>query len=923
MHRLYSTLILLLLFIGNICARTPQQAAQIASEFFNQRHLTTSSIQRIQCATHAKQMATPVDLVYTHLQKDNSSPAIYIFNGAVEEGFVLISANDNARAVLGYSDRGNFNPLDIPSNMQVWLQMYAEELAYAELMPQTTQAPLPGTQYPTIEPLLGETQWGQGTPYNNHCPEIDGQRSVAGCVATAIGQIIYKHKYPIKGEGSHSYNIKNYGEVSADFSNATYDWENMLPQYKKNEYTTEQSDAVAQLIFHVGVASNMQYSPTASGSSSAMALEALTRYFGYDKGIVPLLKDYVPESDVLIGIANDLQAGRPVYISATTTNYEGHAFVCDGMESNGYLHINWGWNGTSDGYFSISALNPGQQGTGGSAQNLAFTVDVCTYTNIRPNEGGIAQALLTADALTLRSEHVINRRNNIRYELFILSNSGITNAEGNLGYFVYDTNDQLVEEAEIAHINLGPGYYYQKYPLNKKLSESLADGSYYIVVGHKDMHDNIHPILVQGKGVVKNKISIQGDSIYFYSSQEPQLPDTLSASFTNINGTNTWQMDLYTPNFWESETNDEMLLRCRLNGNSATSVIGTYLLDKTNKETSNSIYLKEAIYAVGNGKECDQYTPNSLQLTIVEEENAALGLHYTMEINFKKYQGFAYINNVTWTQQLDEEYLPYANHIDYIPATALPTIKAKQIAKNHDVANSIEYLISGYVSSMISNSETILQEQEAQFTISDNGDKEESVLCNHILWIEQTPYTYGDEIQNNDQVVILGTLMTENNIPQINGTIYAHQRTGWSAPITDLSLTTDAMKMLASWTSDANYYHVRLYNTKNNKRIADNIINKTSITATMPEKGKYIFWIRPMQDDKQNYAGPAVEKEFVIDGTPADLENNAISQTSTLYDILGNIVSIQHGDATNHLQVQHPGVYILITDHDKQTIFIP
>ena len=197
MQRLYTILLTLVLFIGTTFARTPQEAAQIASEFIYQRYHATSSVQRIQSATKASRSTVPVNLAYTHTQQDGLTPAIYVFNGnEEEEGFVLVSAEDNARAVLGYADQGSFDPQDIPSNMQVWLQMYAEELAYARLMPQASaniDKEL-NSNYPTIEPLLGNMQWGQGEPYNNHCPLINGERSVTGCVATALSQIMYKHK---------------------------------------------------------------------------------------------------------------------------------------------------------------------------------------------------------------------------------------------------------------------------------------------------------------------------------------------------------------------------------------------------------------------------------------------------------------------------------------------------------------------------------------------------------------------------------------------------------------------------------------------------------------------------------------------------------------------------------------------------------
>ena len=923
MQRLYTIIITLVLFVGTTFARTPQEAAQIASEFINQRYHATSSIQRIQSATKASRTTVPIELAYTHTQQDGLTPAIYVFNGKEDDGFVLVSAEDNARAVLGYADQGSFDPQNIPSNMQVWLQMYAEELAYAALMPQADASHDKelGSQYPTIEPLLEQTQWGQGKPYNNQCPIVDGERSVAGCVATALSQIMYVHKYPEKGKGSHSYKLRNGMTVSADFSQATYDWDDMLPRYTTNAYTTTQADAVAELVHHVGVASDMQYSPSASGSSSGIALQGLNHYFGYDAGITPLPKDYMPENKVLEGIATDLKAGRPVYISAYTTKWEGHAFVCDGMQSNGYLHINWGWNGTSDGYFSISALDPGQQGTGGSASNLAFTVDVCAYTNIRPDEGGIATPLYTAKGLTRTSEDSGSRNNTVKYSMYIFTNSGITSSQIKLGYSIYDTQDNLVAEVGFnSNFSMKAGYYREDYSLSWKIPNTVPEGDYYLVVGYKDNNSKFYPVYIQGRGLLKNAFSIQNNNIIFHAQPSPQMPDTLAADFTQISGTNTWKMDLYTPEFWESDEQDEMLIRCYLNSNSTTSVIGTYLLDKSNTEAINSIHLKNVVCVIGNGKECNQYTPSSLQLTIVTDANNQLGVYYTFEVNFMTYKGFAYISNATWEQLTGNQSSAYEAYITYDAATALSASKALEIAKTHKDSYSIEYLIQGVVANVLSTPTDILQNQEAQFYISNNGEREDRILCNHTQWLNHAPYATGEEILNSDELVLLGIVTNLEGTPQLHGVTYAHLRPEWTAPITEFTFSANAMQMIAKWTSEAKYFKVRLYD-KNNKKIADNIINKKELTATMPDLGTYTFWIRPMDNKKKDYVGPAIEKTFIIDGTPSAVTNTTITDAVVLYDLLGNIIDERKDGDINQLSIPQSGIYILITN-DAKVVFL-
>ena len=277
----------------SIWARTPEQAACVASEFLSSKN--TPAVRRMQQAEKAATVTAPVEIAYTQMQVDNE-PAVYVFNG--EDGFVLVSAEDDARAILGYSDYGRFDAKDMPENMQFWLQMYADELASkptSSLKGRVQRRTAAQTQatYPTISPILGEVEWGQDEPYNNLCPTVGGERSVTGCVATAISQIMYAHKYPAKGIGSKTYTTESHGlQLNVNFGATTYDWGNMLPYYKNN-YNSTQANAVATLMYHVGVAADMDYDPDGSGAISSAALAAITEYFGYNKSIHVLPKYFM------------------------------------------------------------------------------------------------------------------------------------------------------------------------------------------------------------------------------------------------------------------------------------------------------------------------------------------------------------------------------------------------------------------------------------------------------------------------------------------------------------------------------------------------------------------------------------------------------------------------------------------------------
>ena len=681
------------LIIGILCllspsleARTVQEASAVASAFIQARSEATPA-KRMQKAADATSITTPVELAFTQYQVDNTTPAVYVFN-STDEGFVLVSAEDNARTVLGYSDEGIFDANNIPENMQFWLQMYADEMRREakgdEAKGKVNRREVKGERleaeeeaYPTIAPLLGETVWGQGEPFNNKCPEIDGKCAVTGCVATAMSQIMYAHKYPTKGTSSHSYTTETKKlKVSANFGNTTYDWANMIPDYNKS-YTSTQADAVATLMFHAGVAADMDYTVDGSGAVSSIALAALTEYFGYDKAIHVLPKDFMKEEGLLQAIATDLQAGRPVYFSGVTVNLEGHAFVCDGMKSDGYLHINWGWNGMANGYFAISALAPEVQGTGGSASNLAFTESVGVYTNIKPNAGGKAMPLVTVDKLTRTSAAAISKSSKVSFDLDRFTSTGIATAEGTITYFIYNSDKELVEQVEIGDFGpLDPGYYYTSaISLSQKLPNTLANGNYELEIRYLDYDDIDHPILVKGLGQVRIPFTVTSSQFVFDQTPEPEkeLRSFTNADFSLVQGSKTWSVDLFSSQFWAdvpSET--DVLIRCNIHSNSDKSVIGTYTMEAGTIDAN-------AMYAEGYYNACYQYQPTALHLTILPAEGEKVTVQYYIEVDGKVMQG-AYTTTPDWYSTDGSQYY-YNTDYTFDLATTLSASKALQITK--------------------------------------------------------------------------------------------------------------------------------------------------------------------------------------------------------------------------------------------------
>ncbi len=917
------------LILGLLCtsiitwARTPQEAAQIASQFITQANATPTL--RLQKAAAATSVTAPVELAFTQYQIDNTTPAVFVFN-STDEGFVLVSAEDNARAVLGYSDEGTFDANNIPENMQFWLQMYADEMAaYPQPLPKgkgVIPRKVIGDEakgerrkaeeeaYPTIAPLLGETIWGQGTPFNNKCPQINGERAVTGCVATALSQIMYVHKYPTKGIGSHSYTTETKGlTVSANFGNTTYDWANMIPNYK-GSYTTTQANAVATLMHHVGVAADMDYTVDGSGAVSSIALAAMTEYFGYNKAINILPKDFMKEEDILQEVASDLQLGHPVYVSGSTVNQEGHAFVCDGMQSDGYLHINWGWNGMANGYFALSALAPEVQGTGGSASNLAFTEGVCIYSNIKPIAGGEAMPLVTVDKLTRTSSDAISKTKAVGFSLERFTSTGIATAAGTVTYFIYNSAGEEVNTVEVGTFELDPGYYYTSaINISKKLPSSLAEGDYELEIRYVDDNGKDHPILVKGLGEVRVPFTVTSSQFVFGKIAEPEkeMRPFTNADFALVEGSKTWSVDLFSSQFWsDTPSETDVLIRCNLHSNSDKAVVGTYTMEAGTIDA-------DVMYAEGYYNACYQYTPTALHLTILPAGGEKVTVQYYMEVNGEVKQG-SYTTTPDW-YTTDGNTYQYNKNYTLDLATVLPASKALQMTKalGHTNATEMSYFVGGIISNMRNTPEQIVQYTQARFDISDDGSTNNQFYCYNTKWLDNTDFVTGNEIKLGDEVVVLGNVQNYNgNTPEIKGYVYQH--TAGEQPevdysIKNLQVTTNQDTVFFNFESEAPYFHVKI-TKEDGTKAAEGIIDFKNVYIKL-EDGSYTLWIRPVDEAQEYYIGDAVEANFIIDTTTTAVEDITSAEMIYLYDMLGRVVDSKVSGDARPFNIPADGVYIM------------
>lgn len=297
--------------------------------------------------------------------KTNNAP-YYAFN--LEQGYVIVSGDDEMTELVGYAENGFFDAENVPPQMQLWLDGYAEYVAAVQSgKAKARKILLSDSPSVVVEPLV-TTKWNQDAPFNNFAPEYtddnnNTQRCATGCAATAMAQIMKFHNWPEQGVGHYSYEHQSFGTISSDFSKHVYDWTNMIDRYNNGEYSNVQADAVALLMKDCGVSLNMNYGPV-SGASIYSYTPAFKNYFRYSSRTVN--RSGCETAEFTRIITDELQEGRPIIYCGTGED-GGHAFVVDGYDTNYFLHVNWGWGGYSDGYFDMNYMDPAGLGIGGGS----------------------------------------------------------------------------------------------------------------------------------------------------------------------------------------------------------------------------------------------------------------------------------------------------------------------------------------------------------------------------------------------------------------------------------------------------------------------------------------------------------------------------------------------------------------------------
>ena len=532
---------------------SPSQALQVARQYVQVNRQDRLRIQALS-TQHKKKSQKPVPHPY------------YLFNDARGNGFVLVAGDDAMGEVLAYSDEQPLDTLQDNPGVQYLMAAYRQYFSAIQHKEIPSSTPSAGLGYfsakargknknsskSVVKPVyrMLESLWGQQSPYNLLMPEFaqgkdDLIKAPTGCVATALAQLMYYHKWPEQGNGTKSYTTRTKSlTLAADFSSSHYDWKAMSPRYNATDSTSAGAKAVALLMRDAGYACEMDYTPRSSGALDAKAAQALEQNFGYDA--VLLRQKKMGKDDFIQTLREEIRSGYPLYLAGSEQGQPaGHAWVVDGYDANGLFHMNFGWNGLANGYYSLYAIAPTATGDefGGKRYNFSYNLEAILAhphrnnvntlpAKFRDNRIELSGYENSFFKLKDNAPHVRTKNIPLQLELGVIANYG-EDFNGKFGVAVYNQRQQVVqldwidEEFSLKHLQA----ITSPYSFSINLS-SLPDGQYTMVPVVQDQHTEKENDFVKITNFPTLDVQISNQNLTVYSQYSTEARFSWEASPT-------------------------------------------------------------------------------------------------------------------------------------------------------------------------------------------------------------------------------------------------------------------------------------------------------------------------------------------------------------------------------------------------------
>jgi hypothetical protein len=428
MNRIYTLLLVLGLAVMASTSQaesiSENKARTIASRFMASHHMPSTNLRM---AHKAPALNAP--------SKGSENASYYVFNNVQASGFVIVAGDDRSPAVLGYSDKGTFDADHLPDELSYLLEGYAAQINALE---QGAKAVPQQSLGQAISPLL-RAQWDQEAPYNLMLPFINSYHAYTGCVATAMAQVMHYWQWPARPTCTiPAYTTPYYHMYMPELSPVDFEWDKMQDTYLTNDTASEEALAVATLLKYCAQSVEMDFQDYGSGATN-ITNHALSTYFGYKASAQLLDRENWTAQEWAEIIYNELASNRPVIYGGQKAT-GGHAFVCDGYDGNGLFHINWGWNGQSNGYFLLNVLDPDIQGTGSASGAYGYINEQIAVVGIEPGEDN-SELALTASDVTFSSATTTRSSSNYNFNITVTGrfwNYTSQTVSANIGWGLFD-----------------------------------------------------------------------------------------------------------------------------------------------------------------------------------------------------------------------------------------------------------------------------------------------------------------------------------------------------------------------------------------------------------------------------------------------------------------------------------------------------
>lgn len=570
----------ILVFSGYARELTESEAKRVALEFFNNSypHSLGENLQMVYDGETATTRA------------GGAEPAFYVFGNPQGKGFVIVSGDDVANPILGYSHENAFPQGNLPSHVQSWLESMKLQIngARAQGVTSSTTTRSPLTRIGEVVVKLETAQWGQDKPFNLFTPRVGFSQTPAGCGITAAAIIMHYHKWPAQGNGiipeyqTETHKIKR----PAIELGHVYNWDVMLSNYS-GYYTTQQAEEVAQLMGDLGTMFQADYVSGATSITTTMVGETLPIYMDYDKSALTRDRYLYTDEEWHAMMKNELDQHRPIFYFGSNW-YAGHAFVLDGYTTDSYYSVNWGWNGVYNGWFLLDALKPEGNGTGGNNDHYNYFQGA--ITDLKPNQGGtytevvrLGRGLSTStDKFVTGEPFTIVTREILNY--------GSTTFEGPLLWALTDREGNIKAELLTDTIvGLHPGWECDKITKECTINVPIEYGDR-IRLFYRSMNASEWSLMKGGKNC-RWEILVADE----YSIQE-----STSVTFDKVNRTLTVEMmEGVKVEIYDEKGKSYDDLRVNLNDKMAFLMdglpAGTYLLKLSNQTQSHEVRIKLGI----------------------------------------------------------------------------------------------------------------------------------------------------------------------------------------------------------------------------------------------------------------------------------------------------------------------------------------